>query len=50
MPRLLEHGHDACVVRTDRQMRSVDTFEQREELSELLATDELLEKHAPSEK
>ena len=49
MLRLLEHGHDVHVVRTDRQTRSVDSPEEREEVSELLATDELLEKYAPSE-
>jgi len=49
MLRLLEHGHDIRVVRTDTQTRSVDTPEEREEVSELLATDELLAEYAPSE-
>jgi len=49
MLRLLEHGHDVHVVRTDRQTRSVDTPEEREAVNELLGTDELLAKYAPSE-
>jgi len=49
MLRLLEHGHDIRVVRTDTQTRSVDTPEEREEVNELLATDELLAEYAPSE-
>lgn len=49
MLRLLEHGHDIRIVRTDRQTRSVDTPEEREAVNELLATDELLTEYAPLE-
>lgn len=49
MLRLLEHGYDIRVVRTERQTRSVDTPEEREEVSELLATDELFTEYAPQE-